>query len=112
MDKVLVIFMFWLLFNDIVNFSVPVETLVNYRTTTFFKNSISWAKYLVFPTKCAKTEAFQKSWFEWNTRHLDRNARFLIEMPVISFEILGFSFEIKSIWKIFDNPIYPVSPQK
>ena len=33
-------------------------------------------------------------------------------MSGISFEILGFSFEIIGISKIFDNRIYPVSPQK
>ena len=32
-------------------------------------------------------------------------------MPGILFEILGFSFEIIGISKIFDNRIYPVSPQ-
>ena len=64
MEKVLIIFIFWLHFNDIVNFSVPVQTLVNYRSTKFFENSVSWAKYLVFLTKCAKTQVFQKSWFK------------------------------------------------
>ena len=33
-------------------------------------------------------------------------------MPGISFEILGFSFEIIAISKIIDHRIYPVSPQK
>ena len=64
MEKALIIFIFWLHFNDKANFSVPVEMLVNYRNTKFFKNSVSWAKYLVFPTKCAKSRVFQKSWFE------------------------------------------------
>ena len=33
-------------------------------------------------------------------------------MSGISFEILGFSFEVTGISKIFDNRNYPVSPQK
>ena len=64
MEKVLIIFIFWLHFNAIGNFSVPAETLVNHRNTKFFKNSVSWAKYLVFPAKFAKTQVFQKFWFE------------------------------------------------